>query len=139
MGEVVPIGGTPEKKPPTAGQALFAAIVDEFDQVGVKLPRAVVAVAAKKGAEALADGVDPRIVLAGCVAAIRQGKQRFTTEIIADVAVASAGMYQTATQHRGDLVRHSQANNPTTQNMLTMLRNQRDADKRPKIGRGNGG
>jgi hypothetical protein len=137
MGEVVAIdGGVPEKKPPTAGQALFAAIVDEFDRFGARLPRAVVAVAAKKGAEALADGVEPRIVLAGCIAAIQQGKQRFTTEIIADIAVADIGMYRTATQHRGELVQHSQSNDSTMQRMLGMMRSQRDAANVLKLTRG---
>ncbi len=136
MGEVVPIGGTPEKKPPTAGQALFAAIVDEFEAVGVRLPRAVVAVAAKKGSEALADGVSPEVVLAGCVAAIRQGKQRYTTEIISDIAVSNMGMYQTPQQHRNELVRHSQRNDSTLQRMIGVMRGQRDAANVLKLTRG---
>lgn len=136
MGEVVPIGGAPEKKAPTAGQALFAAIVDEFDVVGVTLPRAVVAVAAKHGTQALADGVEPGVVLAGCISAIRQGKQRYTADIINDLVLHKAGMYQNREDYRRSLAQYKQDTNPVLQNMLGMMRQQRDADKRPKLTRG---
>jgi len=136
MGEVVPISGTPERKPPTAGQALFTAIVDTLDAEGVRLPRTLIATAAKQGAAALEDGIDPETVLAGCLLALRQGKCRYTTHIIGDVVLARSGLYVTTHEARSIIVNERQRNNAPLQKLLDVWRQEREADRRPKLERG---
>jgi hypothetical protein len=112
MGEVVPIGGTPEKPNATVGQALFAAIMDELQEQGIEaIPRSLVATAAKHGTAALNDGVQPEIVLAGCLTALAQGKPQYTTHIIGDICFAKAGALMTPTEYRQLLSLENRKNN----------------------------
>jgi len=136
MGEVVPISGTPERKPPTAGQALFTAIVDTLNGDGIRLPRSIIAIAAKQGAEALEDGIEPDVVLSGCLLALQQGKSRYTAHIIADIALHKAGAFKNREDYRRALAQYKQDNDPVMQQMLNIMREQRDAAKRPQLGRG---
>lgn len=94
MGEddLVPTNSeSPVKPSATVGQELFAKVMDELDALGVTIPRAAIAVAVKHGKQALEDGVDPECVVVGCLMALRQGKGRFATDYIAEVAVIKSG------------------------------------------------
>jgi len=98
MGEVVAItGGVPEKPNATPGQTLFGAIVDYFTEgpAPTVLPRSVIAVAVRHGCQALEDGCDPDVVLAGCLQALREGKGRFALDYIAEMAVVKTGNHDT--------------------------------------------
>lgn len=113
MGDLVPIGEgrsaqptPPEGHPTLNGQTLFGAIVDEFAAAGVTLPRTTIAVAARHGASALKDGVEPEIVLAGCLVALRQGKGRYTQDYIAELAVVKAGQHLSTLEYQRQLERH---------------------------------
>lgn len=116
MGEVVPVSQEhPERKGPTPGQALFAAIVDEFAAKGATLPRSAVAVAAKHGAAALDDGVEPDVVLAGCLAALRAGKGRFAQDFIAEMAVVKADLHLSDREYRAQIEAHKARTNPDSE------------------------
>lgn len=92
MGELIPLFDMPAApKEEAAGQVLFALVIEQLDAVDVTLPRSVVAVAVRHGVAALADGVEPEVVLAGCIVALRQNKARYCHEIIADIVLAKAG------------------------------------------------
>ena len=124
VGEVVPIAlplfenDTPAQRNTAPGQALYAAIMDGLP---VALPRSVITVAVKHGSAALYDGVDPAVVLAGCLAAIRQGKQRYTSEIIADIALAVAGERMNTHQYRRELDNVQAASNPVLQRISEIM------------------
>jgi len=133
VGEVVPIGvalplfenDTPARRNTAPGQALWAAVVAALP---VPLPRSVIAVAVKHGSAALYDGVDPAVVLAGCLAALRQGKQRFASEIIADIALAVAGERMSSHQYRRELDNVQAKSNPVLQRISEVM-SQIQADK----------
>lgn len=131
VGEVVPIAlplfenDTPARRNTAPAQALWAAIVDGLP---VALPRSVIAVAVKHGGAALYDGVDPAVVLAGCLAALRQGKQRYTSEIIADIALAVAGERMSSHQYRRELDNVQAKSNPVLQRISEIME-QIQADK----------
>ena len=127
MGEVVRFdGGLPDKPNATVGQALFAAIIDELDAMGVGiLPRTLVATAAGHGRRALEDGVQPEIVLAGCLAALRQGKPQFASHIIGDLCLAKAGAVMTGAEYRHYLSLESRRNNDA----VTTVREAMEAHK----------
>jgi hypothetical protein len=126
VGEVVPIGvalplfenDTPARRNTAPGQALWAAVVAALP---VPLPRSVIAVAVKHGSAALYDGVDPAVVLAGCLAALRQGKQRFASEIIADIALAVAGERMSSHQYRRELDNVQAKSNPVLQRISEVM------------------
>jgi hypothetical protein len=121
VGEVLPLfeDETPIRTNVTPGQALFVAIMHELNEV--TLPRSVIAVAVKHGSAALDDGVDPAVVLAGCMAAIHQGKQRYTSEIIADIALAVAGRRMNAHQYRRELDNVQAKSNPVLQRISEVM------------------
>ena len=117
MRDIVPItpGGDEDGRqvPSLApGQQLFAAIIDELQALGVVIPRSAIAVAAKHGKAALEDGVDPEAVLVGCVTALRQGKGRFATDYIAEVAVVKAGKHLSRRQYEQMLEAHKTSTSP---------------------------
>ena len=128
MGEVVRIDGAVQTNA-TPGQALFAAVVDELAVAGVTLPRSVISTAVSHGKTALADGVEPEVVLLGCLAALRQGKGRYAHEIIADMALAKAGRQMTPQEYRHFLVLENRKNNPDT----AAVRNAMDSFNRKQI------
>lgn len=134
MGEVVRFdGGLPDKPNATVGQALFTAIVDELDAMGVGiLPRALIAIAASHGRRALDDGVQPEIVLAGCLAALRQGKPQFAAHIIGDLCLARAGALMTPAEYRHYLHLESRQNNPA----VSAVREAMEAHQRTAIEKG---
>jgi hypothetical protein len=101
MGDLVPLfdAGDPKQPATTGGQDLFGKIVDTLNSIDVKLPRSLIAVAAKKGAAALDDGIAPDVVLAGCVTALRRGEARYTTEIIGDLALLQAGQHMSRKEY----------------------------------------
>lgn len=117
MGEVAPFGDRrPDIPNATVGQALFAAIVDELRAEGIgALPPRVIATAAKQGKDALAAGVEPEMVLVGCMFAISQGKARYTAEIISDCVLAKAGKRVSTTEYRSQLDMISRSNQPAVQ------------------------
>ncbi len=125
MGEVVPISDTAIRKT-TPGQALYAAIHDTFAADGVTLPPRAVATAAKQGRDALEAGVDPNLVLEGCVAALRQGKQRFTSEIISDVVLAVAGLRMTPREYGQKLDAYKNDHDPSVTAQRSLLERARD-------------
>lgn len=122
MGELVPINPDhPERKGPTPGQALFTAIVDDFAAKGATLPRASVATAARHGAAALADGVPPDVVLAGCLAALRAGKGRFAHDYIAEMAVVKADLHLSDREYRNTIEGYKNATDPAKQRQREMI------------------
>lgn len=133
MGELVQFdGGLPNKPNATVGQALFAAIVDELEtmEVGI-IPRSLIATAAKHGRAALDDGVQPEIVLVGCIVALQQGKPQFTAHIIGDICFAKAGATMTPQEYRHYLSLESRQNNPA----VSAVREAMEARRRKAIGR----
>jgi len=102
MGEVVPFSDHhPESIPqPTAGQALFAILVDQLAALGVTLPRPSIAIACKHGVSALGDGVAPEAVLGGCLEALRCGKHRYALDFIGEAALVQAGAYRSQRSYR---------------------------------------
>lgn len=90
----------------TPGQQLFAAIVDELQALGMRLPRGAIAIAARHGKMALEDGVDPDCVLIGCIVALRQGKGRFAQDYIAEVVVVKAGKHLSRREYEQLLESH---------------------------------
>lgn len=121
MGEVVPINDTVTDRNTTPGQALFSAIVNDFADKGVTLPRGSIAVAAKHGAAALADGVPPDAVLAGCIAALRAGKGRFALDYIAEMAVVKANLHLSDREYRNLIEGHKSAVDPAKQRQREMI------------------
>lgn len=113
MGGVVQFdGGLPDKPNATVGQALFAAVVDELRDEGVPaFPPRLIATAVKQGKESLYAGVDPDLVLAGCITALCQGKSRYTADIIGDLCLARAGKVMSDSQYRQLLQIESNRNN----------------------------
>jgi hypothetical protein len=97
---------------PTPGQALFAAIMDQLATLDVILPRKLIAKAAFHGAAALEDGVEPEVVLVGCILSIRRGAPQYATEIIGDFACAKAGARISRQEYEEDLDRLSRSQNP---------------------------
>ncbi len=125
MGELVRFdGGLPHKPNATVGQALFAAIIDELQEMGVgMIPRALVATAAKHGRAAVDDGVQPEIVLAGCLTALAQGKPQFTAHIIGDICFARAGAAMTPKDYRIFLQLESRNNNDAVARVREAIEN----------------
>lgn len=134
MGEVVQFdGGLPEKPNATVGQALFAAIIDELEQMGVGIiPRSLISKAVKHGKDALEDGVQPEIVLAGCLTALRQGKPQFAAHIIGDICFAQAGAMMTPVEYRHYLSLESRKNNAA----VASVRKAMEDHARPAIEKG---
>jgi len=134
MGEVVAFdGGTPDRPNATIGQALFTAIVDELRAAGLPaLPPRLIATAAKQGRVAIEAGVEPEVVLVGCIMAIRQGKSRYTTDIIGDVALMRAGLLLTPQEYRHHLQIESRKNNPA----VASVREAMEAHRRKEIEKG---
>lgn len=134
MGEVVQLdGGLPDKPNATVGQALFTAIVDELEAMGVGiLPRTLIATAAGHGRRALDDGIQPEIVLAGCLAALRQGKPQFASHIIGDICLAKAGAAMTPAEYRHHLSLENRQNNPA----VSAVREAMEAQQRKAIEKG---
>lgn len=125
MGEVVPIGASPEKPNATVGQALFSAVMDELTAQGVEaIPRTLVATSVRHGTAALNDGVQPEIVLAGCLTALAQGKPQFTAHIIGDICFAKAGMAMTPAEYRQLLALENRRNNEAVNSVRTAVAQQ---------------
>jgi hypothetical protein len=113
MGDVVPIDSSPpEKTNAAAGQALFAAIIDQFSADGLAIPRSQIAIAAKHGSAALKDGVDPKIVLAGCVTSIRRARPELASKIIMDISLAAAGQLMNIHEYNRELQRIGSESDP---------------------------
>ncbi len=119
MGEVVRLQHT-------QGQNLFAAIFDQLTAAGATLPRTAIAVAAKHGNAALTDGVDPDVVLAGCIEALRCGKGRFAHDYIAEMAVVKAGLHTSAKEHEKKIEAYKNDQNPSVAAQRTLLERARD-------------
>jgi hypothetical protein len=101
MGEVVPSGkNLPEARNATLGQALFTAVIDHLAEQGVEqIPRSLIATSVKHGSQALKDGVDPEMVLIGCVLAIQKGTPQYTSHIIGDCVLTRAGKKMSRTEY----------------------------------------
>jgi hypothetical protein len=136
MGEVVAIdGGAPEKPNVAVGQALFAAVVDELEAMGVGIiPRSLIAKAVAHGKAALEDGVQPEIVLVGCLTALRQGKPQYAAHIIGDLCFAKAGALMTPSEYRHYLSLESRSNNDA----VLSVREAMSGHKRKEIEKGEG-
>jgi hypothetical protein len=113
------LGGTPgvpavrwKGGGPTPGQALFAAIIDQLATLGVRIPRSHIAKAAVHGAQALEEGVEPEVVLVGCLLSLRKGTPEYATAIISDFAFAKVGARISKHQYEEDLDRLSRSQNP---------------------------
>lgn len=130
MGEVVEFsGGLPDKPNATVGQALFTAIIDELSEQGIgAIPRSLVSTAVRHGKAALEDGVQPEIVLVGCLTALRQGKPHYTAHIIGDLCLAKAGALMTPAEYRHFLSLENRKNNDAVASVReAMLGHQRKA------------
>lgn len=124
MGEVVPLHDDGHVPALTPGQQLFAAIVDELDALGMRMPRSAIAVAARHGRMALDDGVDPDCVLIGCIVALRQGKGRFTHDYIAEVVAVKSGNHLSRREYEQLLESHKSSSNKRVtaeRNLLTRV------------------
>lgn len=138
LGDVVPIGGgAPEKSNVSAGQALFAAIVDELAAQGVEqIPRRLISTAAKHGSEALKDGVEPEMVLIGCVMAIQKGTPQYASHIIGDCVLTKAGKKMSQTQYNDMLNMVSRSQNPAVQRFRQVTEEIRQREEQKKLERG---
>jgi len=123
MGEVVRFdSGLPSKPNATPGQALFAAIMDTFAADGITLPRSQIVLAAKHGAAALKDQIDPRIVLAGCVTSLRRGRPELASKIILDITLAAAGQLMNTHEYNRELKRIATESNPAQMRFADAMR-----------------
>lgn len=138
MGGVVPIGGGELAKPNVSvGQALFAAVIDQLTAMGVdQVPRRPVTIAVKQGKEAIEDGVEPEIVLVGCVLAIQKGTPQYTTHVILDCVLAKAGKKISSTQYQDSLNSVSRSQNPAVQRFRQVTEEIRAREEKKKIGGG---
>lgn len=127
MGEVVQFdGGLPDKPNATVGQALFAAVMDELAEQGIAaIPRSLVATSVRHGTAALNDGVQPEIVLAGCLTALAQGKPQFTAHIIGDICFAKAGALMTPAEYRQLLSLENRRNNQAVNSVKAAVADQK--------------
>lgn len=134
MGEVVQFdGGIPEKPNVAVGQALFAAIMDQLEAMGVgMIPRRLISIASSQGRDALDDGVDPEMVLVGCVMAIQKGTPQYTTHIIGDCVLTKAGAKLSNTQYNDALNSVSRAQQPAVQRFRAVAE---AIEKRKQLGR----
>lgn len=116
MGEEVDFNaGTPGRPNATPSQALFNAILESFKAEGMPIPRAQVAIAVRQGAPSLTDGVEPQIVLSGCVTALRRGKPELASKIILDISLAISGLAMNTHEYNRELARITSANDPVQQ------------------------
>jgi hypothetical protein len=137
MGDVVPIGGgKPEKPNVSPGQALFAAVTDQLTDMGVgQLPRNVIAIAVKQGRDALDDGVEPEMVLIGCVMAIQKSTPQYTSHVIMDCVLAKAGKKMSPTQYNETLNTVSRSQNPAVQRFRQVTEEIRQREEQKKLER----
>ena len=94
------------------GQQLFAAIVDALE---VRLPPSLIAVAVRNGKPSLDAGVEPRIVLLGCLISVRRGHPELAARIIGDIVLAEAGQLVSGYEYRRELNALQAASNPAMQ------------------------
>jgi DNA-binding Lrp family transcriptional regulator len=137
VGDVVPTSGVPPERPNVAvGQALFAAVIDQLTAMGVEqVPRRPLTVAVKQGKEALEDGVDPEIVLIGCVMAIQKGTPQYTSHVILDCVLAKAGKKMSPTQYSETLNSVSRSQNPAVQRFRQVTEEIRQREEQKKLER----
>lgn len=109
MGDLVPAEGKPpasssnkEIVPASSaeiGQALFAAIEDQGAALGVRWPRTQIAITVRNAKPSLKDGIDPNLVLASCLIALRRGEPHVVGKIILDAVNSNAGIRMTRTEY----------------------------------------
>lgn len=116
MGDIVPLFDSDAvEKRVTPGQALYAAVVDELSADGLRMTSSIIARVVKTGKAALADGVEPEMVLTGCLLALKRGAPHLADSIINDVVLAKAGAKLSRTEYESMMQTISRSNRPGVQ------------------------